>query len=87
MKKVYILVALLSLILQFLAPNLCGGFGEAEGYVALFVAITIPLRLWFANPSYTDNVIYLVTLLTSFIWIKLYLILILYVKHNWINFS
>ena len=62
------------MILQILfLPTLCGaGPNEAKLYVAITIDILIPLRLLY-KPTKTDINVYLIILLTSFIWIHFFI--------------
>ncbi len=73
--KIKILIYLIiSIILQIIfLPTLCGcGQNEAKLLIALTVDILIPLRLFY-KPTKFDTNLYLAILLTSFIWIQLFI--------------
>jgi len=72
--KIIIIFLLLSMILQLLfLPTLCGiGTNEARFEVAIIIDILIPLRLLY-KPTKVDKNFYLIILLTSFIWIHLFI--------------
>ena len=72
-----IVVLLISMILQLLfLPTLCGASQNvAKFYVAIAVDTLIPLRLMY-KPTKVDINLYLTILLTSFIWIHLFMIVL-----------
>jgi len=68
-----IALILFSLALQAIfLPTLCEySHNEARAYVAMIIDILIPIRLLF-GPSRSDRKLYLIILLTSFVWIHLF---------------
>ena len=74
--KIAILL-ILSIILQIIfLPTLCSGGGnDARLLVAMVIDILIPLRLLY-KPTKVDTNLYLTILLTSFIWIHIFIAMI-----------